>query len=164
MNYTGWVSSMLESTSKLDSEQLIKDFQFDNSIENELLFFFKPECFLAGHEESTKAIFKLAMTKFQEFNVSVSGILLLRGNRLGDLEIMDKHYGYINLLSRKASMNVSKEDMNSIWQNLGIDKSEDIKILGGHEFLKEYPQFDEQSLDELWASKKSLKLKSGFYY
>ncbi|MBU2574305.1 MAG: hypothetical protein KKH28_09545 [Elusimicrobia bacterium] len=37
------------------------------------------------------------------------------------------------------------------------------RVLGGHEFLGEFKEFTEASLNTLWLGKKSVKLRSGFY-
>ena len=76
---------------------------------------------------------------------------------------MGRHYGYINLISRKASEQVNDEDRATMQDLLGLDSLDGYNIYGGHEFLKSHADFTPQSLEDLWATKKSLKLRSGFY-
>ena len=60
-------------------------------------------CFNVSDAKYTQLIIEMAMEKLREYQVSISGALLLSGTRLEELEIMDRHYGYINKLSKQAS-------------------------------------------------------------
>jgi hypothetical protein len=81
---------------------------------------------------------------------------------LDDLEVMSRHYGLINRLSRGASHVLSDPDKSTIGEALGVSLAE-YDILGGHEYLAEYPQETIADLDSLWFSEKSTKIRSGFY-
>jgi len=146
-----------------DSDELIaRAFEFSKDKRNELLFFFKPECFLSGSPENAGRIVEMVFDKFSRYKTEVSGALLLRGNRLDELSIMDRHYGFINKLSRNASAMVGEEELSKIRESLDAGSGH-CKVLGGHEFLERFGGFNEKSLDELWLTKKSVKLRSGFY-
>ena len=106
----------------------------------------------------------MVFDKFKRFDVEISKVLLLDGKRLKELSIMDQHYGLINKLSRSASKLLSDDELQKIQQSLNISISGKYRILGGHEFMTEFTEFDEKSLKELWFTKKPLKLRSGFYY
>ncbi len=159
------IKKILSSMGQEKSDLTISDFKFKKSpeTENEVLFFFKPECFLVGNTKQIKAILEMVFEKFTEFKVDISGILLLDGKRLEELSIMDRHYGFINRISKEASKIVSQEDLKKIQLAVGINNLENYKLLGGHEVLRKYPEFNEKSLDEFWQTKKSIKLRSGFY-
>lgn len=75
---------------------------------------------------------------------------------------MDKHYGFINFISKNASK-LPEEDLAKVFQALGIEGPEDYELFGGHEFLAVHPHFDAKTLDDLWFTKKSVKIRSGFY-
>jgi len=163
MDMTQQIKQVCDSVTRRETESVISEFKFGKNRENELLFFFKPECFFDGDATQIKTLVEMVFEKFSEFKVDVSGILLLGGKRLEELSIMDRHYGFINTLSKGASQILSPQDKQKIRQALEIDNLEGHKLLGGHECLKEYPEFDEESLDEFWQAKKSIKLRSGFY-
>ena len=56
------------------------------------------------------------------------------------------------------------EDVQQIYNELGIiSETEKYQVLGGHEFLQQFPDYDANRLQALWASKYSHKLRSGFY-
>jgi hypothetical protein len=146
-----------------ESEFIISNFKFEQSFENQLLFFFKPECFFQGNTPELRNLMDMTLKKLIQFNVETSGILLLDGKRLEELAIMDRHYGFINKLSRESSQTLSRKELNKVQASLGIDDISSYQVLGGHEFLKQYPEFNEETLNELWMTKKSIKLRSGFY-
>lgn len=145
-------------------ETIISPFDFSSGGENQLLFFFKPECFRHGYTSLTRNMFDMVFRKFTDFDVRVQGMLLLSGARLEELSIVDRHYGFINKLSREASRIITEEERARMFESLDVRNPGSFVILGGHEFLKQYPDFDEKSLNDCWQSKKSLKLRSGFYY
>ncbi|HLP57933.1 MAG TPA: hypothetical protein VK186_03850 [Candidatus Deferrimicrobium sp.] len=150
-----------------DPEIIISKFKFENLIENELLFFFKPECFFSNEETQIKAIIEMVLRKFKTFKVDIAGMLLLGGKRIEQLAIMDRHYGFINKLSKCAGKILTEKDIEKIKLSLGLSGLSGLEkytILGGHEFLEQYPEFDEQKLNEFWLAKHSLKLRSGFYF
>ncbi len=145
---------------------LIHHFQFNRQKENQMLFFFKPTCFPRKPDDpvDTEAIIQMTLDKFEEFGVTISGAVLLDGKTLENLSIMDRHYGYINRLSKNAAKIVSETDREAIQTALELPDLDNNQILGGHEFLSEFPEYDEESLRQLWITKKSLKLRSGFYF
>ena len=164
MKYDIHTQNIIKAIPLDKKEFIIENFKFNENKKNELVFFFKPWCFTSSNFEDNAKIVKLAFDKFREFNVEISGVLKLTGPRLEELEIMDKHYGVINKLSRRASMDINEEEEGIIANTLELKNLEGHSILGGHEFLKKYPDFDAYSLNEFWSLKKSKKLRSGFYY
>ena len=136
---------------------------------NELLLFVKPEIFMVKDTAQVEAALDLVFSKLAEFGAVVSGVAVVGGKVLEEAEIMNRHYGYINRLSRFASQMVDPreaggaEDRQKIATALGIPTLDGITIYGGHEYLKAHPGEDCFNLDTLWFTKKSLKIRSGFY-
>ncbi len=163
MNNVSIISDVVDAAFSEWDELIVRPFEFGRDRKNELLFFFKPECFLSGSPENARRIVEMVFDKFSRYRTEVSGALLLRGNRLDELSIMDRHYGFINKLSRNASGMLGEGEISEIRESLGLAGTEGCRILGGHEFLRLFDGFDEKSLDDLWLTKKSIKLRSGFY-
>lgn len=160
----GLRNAIVEAATSGENEVLIQEFDLKTDKSNELLFFFKPSCFNVPDFRNTRAIIDMVMTKLSAYQVSISGVLLLSGERLEELCIMDRHYGYINKLSKQASTILHDEDFQRIYESLEITSNlENYVILGGHEFLQRFPSFDVERLQNLWATKHSYKLRSGFY-
>jgi hypothetical protein len=130
---------------------------------NELLLFVKPEIFMVKDVAQMEAALDLVFTKLAEFGAVVSGIAVVGGKVLEEAEIMNRHYGYINRLSRFASQMVDAEDRQKIAGALEIPTLDGITVYGGHEYLKAHPGEDCFDLDTLWFTKKSVKIRSGFY-
>jgi hypothetical protein len=129
---------------------------------NELLMFAKPEIFMVENLDSARATLEMLFAKLHEFGAEVHGVVIVGGKALEDHEIMNRHYGYINMLSRKASEVISPEERAKIEQLLGVSLNEYI-VYGGHEFLYSHPGYTPKSLDDMWGTKKSERVKGGFY-
>ncbi len=130
---------------------------------NELLLFVKPEIFMVKDTAQVETALDLVFAKLAEFGAIASGVAVVGGKVLEEAEIMNRHYGYINRLSRFASQMVDAEDRQKIAAALELSDLGDITIYGGHEYLKAHPGEDCFALDTLWFTKKSLKIRSGFY-
>lgn len=129
---------------------------------NELVMFVKPEAFMLPSEAHSAKVVELVLEKLAAFDAHVAGAALIGGRALDRLEIMSAHYGLINRLSRTASQALGDEDRAKIAGALGVDLGE-YAILGGHEYLAEYPGETPKDLDKLWFDGRSTKIRSGFY-
>lgn len=136
---------------------------FTGDFENELLFFFKPDCFLNKNEEDFTKISSMVETKLNDYDVYPSGAIVYSGNALAEYKIMNRHYGFINNLSLNASKIITEDEKQIMLNTLEVSEKE-VCFLGGHEFLEKYPQFDDFSIKPFWLAKDSYKLRSGFYY
>ncbi len=134
----------------------------EGSWQNELLLFTKPEIFLVPNSNQSEKIVDLVLNKIRAFDAHIEGITVVGGRVLEEMEIMNRHYGFINVLSRSASQVLNSDDKSKIGDALGMP-IDGFDILGGHEYLKQYPQETGSSLDSLWFAGKSTKIRSGFY-
>lgn len=130
--------------------------------QNELVFFIKPELFEIDDQSKILNSLVLIEEKFAAYQVEVDGTVILPGNVLAEREIMNRHYGFINQLSRMASQMVTGEIRAHMFESLNIEDDGTYKILGGHEFQQTY-QIDVDALSEIWFSQGAKKLRSGFY-
>jgi hypothetical protein len=156
----------LSELSRLDEHvdiQIIQPPEISSNRLNQLVFFYKPESFNGEAASHFPAINAMVLDKFASHNVSIQGAVMLSGRFLEANGIMDRHYGYINKVSRGASKLVNPEELSRM-EAIAGDKFTGYHILGGHEFLKAFPMYDEVSLNSLWLSKPSLKIRSGFYF
>lgn len=141
---------------------IIQDFTLQSEKRNQLLFFFKPESFEIQFDDQ---YIELVNSIFEQYDIESSGISVLPGSFLESNKIMDAHYGYINKLSRWASKIITTSEIKEIIADYfkGVDPSTVI-VKGGHEFLESYNSFSAEELNTFWATKKSFKLRSGFYF
>lgn len=144
-----------------EPESVIIEFGLATEAQNQLLFFFKPEVFLVGSEQQATTIVDLSLSALERFEAEIAGCMLISGARLAETETIDRHYGFINLMSRRASSALSAKERSSVADALGVNNT--VPILGGHEFLATYPDFDHERLEQFWRTKQSTKLRSGLY-
>ena len=75
----------------------------DTPKRNELIMFIKPEIFLVDQPAHTQASLEMIFNKLDAFEARVDGVVIVGGPALEEKEIMNRHYGFINEMSRKAS-------------------------------------------------------------
>jgi len=131
--------------------------------QNELVFFIKPELLDVEENEKILNSFEIIREKFDDFKVEIDGAAIIPGAVLKEYGIMNRHYGFINQLSRKASSIVDEESRQRIFTTLGIEDRNQYKILGGHEFLKTFDA-DVDTLSDIWFAQTANKLRSGLYF
>ena len=157
-------TAMIAKIQSNQEAQIVQPVQVgETKRENELVFFVKPE--LLDVKDQTRILnsLKLIEEKFHEFNVDVDGAAIIPGATLEHFEIMNRHYGFINQLSRLASSLIDGETRASMFAKLGISDTGKYKILGGHEFLTHF-QTDLDHLSKVWFAQTAQKMRSGFYF
>jgi hypothetical protein len=127
---------------------------------NEMLFFLKPEATIS--HETVSRVIKVVLHAFDKFKISITSSLILRGTYLDRHGLMQKHYGVINVIAREGRKALSDVAKRMFYQKFGC-KPEGVNMLGGLEFLREFPQFDADSLNHLWEEGGNLKLAGGTY-
>ncbi len=156
--------ALIAKTRAAGAAEIIQPVQIGNPVfQNELVFFIKPE--LLSVEDDAKVLNSLKMIAdlFSTYQVQVNGLVIMPGKVLADYQIMNRHYGFINQLSREASQIVNDQTRQEMFQVLNIEDHGSHKILGGHEFLQTYSS-DVNTLNEIWFGQGAQKLRSGFYF
>ena len=155
---------LIEKIQSAQQAHIIQPVQIGSTdLQNELVFFIKPELLAVEKDDNILNSFQLIDDKFAEFKVVVDGAAILPGKVLSEYQIMNRHYGYINQLSRFASKMINQETRAELFEKLEIEDSDEFKILGGHEFLQAYSA-SVSTLNEIWFGQGAQKLRSGFYY
>ncbi len=129
---------------------------------NEFLFFVKPEITLPSDSIQLEKILDLVQDKIEEFGLTVHNIKLLSAKYLQEHNIIAQHYGVINKIAGNAVANLSEGAKEKFIQFYGKPISE-FKVLGGTEFLAQYPMFNALSLDLVWQNIETKKLAGGTY-
>ena len=154
--------NIVDAVSTATQETLVSPIMLGGSAQNEMLFFFKPECFLGTTKSQQCELVNTALDLFLRFGAIPAGAMIITGRELGERNIMDRHYGFINRVSRAASTLLPATDVSLLKETLQVPPS--TPVLGGHEFLERYGGYDAGALDRLWATKRSRKLRSGLYF
>jgi hypothetical protein len=131
--------------------------------QNELVFFIKPELFDVDQDQAIYNSLQLLKEKFTSYEVEINGAAIIPGAVLEQHSIMNRHYGFINQLSRKASELVNADIRQQIFSALGIPDTGEYEIMGGHEFLENFNS-DIDTLSDVWFAQEANKLRSGFYF
>lgn len=156
-------SAIVEQVAAVDTSEVLQQVAIGaGNWRNELVLFLKPEVFLVADAAAMRRTVDLAFAKIAEFGAQVDGVAIVGGKVLDDLDIMSRHYGLINRLSRSASTSLDAADQQKIADGLGISLS-NAQLLGGHEYLARYSSETPATLDRLWFEGKSTKIRSGFY-
>lgn len=157
------IDSFINSLEKdKENPSILSNFKLKTNKKNQLLAFFKPEVFLEKTPEQIEKIMKLVFEKLEKHNVSIDGTALFPGTAVARYQIMDRHYGVINTLSKSASKILSNEERETVFKTLGIaDKN--TKILGGHEAFEIAGINNTYDFDQYWLEAKSTRIRGGFY-
>lgn len=129
---------------------------------NEFLFFIKPEITLPSDTIKLNPILELIQDKINEFGLKIHNIKVLSAKYLDKYNVIAQHYGVINKIASNAVKNMSETAKDKFKEIYGIGVNE-AKVLGGIEFLQQYPAFNAESLDYFWQNKKCAKLAGGTY-
>lgn len=156
--------SLIEKVKNAQNAHIIQPVQVGlTDLQNELVFFIKPELFNVEDDAKIYNSFKLIEEKFTEYEVVIDGAAILPGQVLAEHKIMNRHYGFINQLSRLASKIVTQDTRKQLFEKLQIEDDGTHIILGGHEFLQTYSE-NIDTLNDLWFGQGAKKLRSGFYF
>lgn len=129
---------------------------------NEFLFFIKPELTLPEAGLKTEMLVDFALQSITHFGLKIKAIKALPAEYLRKYNIIAQHYGVINKLATDAANNLSQAAREKFGQVYGFP-TDTVKLMGGVEFLAKYPQYNAQTLNDLWASVPNTKLAGGTY-
>jgi hypothetical protein len=128
--------------------------------QNHFVLFLKPEVLAIDDGVDVEAILELVQSALDEQGVRTGAVRVLNGQYLGRYNIIEEHYGVINRASRLGKAALSEATRNKLMAECpNADR-----ILGGHEFLKEYPDVSAFALNIIADTLKTKKIASGKYY
>lgn len=159
-------ASIADSIKKAQKEEVFFEEIFSNSNlpvgKNEFLFFIKPEITLQSTSIQLDSILNLIQDKIDSFGLTVHNIKILSAKYLEQYDIIAQHYGVINKISTNALHGMSESAKEKFQEFYGISVN-DVKVLGGSEFLNQYSEFNAYVLDYLWQNIENKKLAGGTY-
>jgi nucleoside diphosphate kinase len=127
---------------------------------NHFVLFLKPEVLAVQDGVKVEAILELVLAALEKYAVRAGAIRVLNGHYLGRYHIMEEHYGVINRASRLGEGALSEPTH----KKLMAECPDAGRILGGHQFLKEFPEVSAFALNILADTLKTKKIASGKYY
>jgi hypothetical protein len=165
-DYPSMITGILEGTRPESLSRKAYSSVFENTDgrvgRNEFLFFIKPEITILSDESRKKQVLDLLFRKFSQFGFTVHDILILGASYLEQHDIIAKHYGVINALSRDPLKYFSEDAKSRFTEAFGLEP-EKAAVLGSLQFLESFPSFTPEKLQDLWQSATTTKLSGGNY-
>lgn len=128
---------------------------------NEFVVFSKPELGrLTG--EDLAAVWNLFAELLDRYDVTVHKTLILTGPELDARGAMQEHYGVINQISRLGRQALTEPAEQALQATYG-DALADAVVLGGHQFLSDFPEISPYALGILFANAEVERLGPGTY-
>jgi Nucleoside diphosphate kinase. len=134
----------------------------DNS-QNQFAIFLKPETTALQEGVKFEEILNCVLESLRKWKVQVGAIRILTPEYLVRHQIMDRHYGVINQISRHGYHAISERARALLNDNFADDLEPDAEILGGHQFLSRFPAFSAFALSTFSDNVEVKKLTGGTY-
>jgi hypothetical protein len=129
---------------------------------NEFVIFSKPELGrLSG--EDTEKVWDLFASSLNAYGVTVHQVRILTGPALDRTGVMAEHYGVINRISLLGRPALTEAAEQALLDQYAAELDAGAVVLGGHQFLSDYPGFSPYSLGVLFANLPVGRLGPGTY-
>jgi len=128
---------------------------------NEFVIFSKPELGRLTGDDLDK-VWDLFAELLETYEVTVHTSMTLTGPELEASGAMQDHYGVINQISRLGRPALTEPAEAALAEAYG-DTLSDAVVLGGHQFLDEYPDVSAYALGLLFANAEVKRLGPGTY-
>jgi len=166
INADVFIKSITENIKRAQNEEVFVQDIFSflelDIAKNEFLFFIKPEITLPSATVQLTKILDLIYSKLVGFGLQVHSLKVLSAGYLAQYNIIAQHYGVINRVASAAVANMS-EAARLQFRELYGHSVDEVKVLGGIEFLDHYKDFCAYSLGSLWQNTPFQKLAGGTY-
>jgi hypothetical protein len=129
---------------------------------NEFVIFSKPELGRLAGTDLDK-VWDLFASSLNAYEVTVHASKILTGPELESSGVMAEHYGVIKQISRLGRSTLTEAAEQALSEQYAAELAEDALVLGGHQFLEQYPDFSPFSLGVLFANLSVGRLGPGTY-
>jgi len=126
---------------------------------HQLVFFFKPELTSASGVDFEQVL-QSTLDILAKSKVQVDGVKVLGGDHLSKKDIMIQHYGVIASISKNGESAISNQAKETLKSKTELQGAE---VLGGHQFLERFPDFNAFSLSVLNDNLGTTRLAGGTY-
>ena len=128
---------------------------------NEFVIFSKPELGRLNGADLA-SVWDLFADLLARYAVTVHDSFILTGPELDARGAMQEHYGVINQISRLGRSELTQPAEQALQSAYG-DELADAVVLGGHQFLADYPEISPYALGILFANAEVQRLGPGTY-
>ena len=163
------LSSVLREVKNSNSRQesvIIKPFigsKYSDKFIHHFLVFMKPELTSIENEVNVDEAINLILECFKYFGAEIGGIRAISSKLVIHEQLIEKNYFLLNQIS-KFGLEACSASVLTRLQNITVPEVwEQIKVLGGFQFLDNYPKFNAYSLCALIDNVGSKKIGSNIY-
>lgn len=135
----------------------------DSADTHQFVLFLKPEATAVHDGVKLDAVLECVLKHLEDFGVSVHAARALPAAYLEANAIMDNHYGVINRISKQGAEALTDDARAKLETLFAEDLAAGAKVLGGHQFLAEQPEFTSLALSALNDNVGTTKLGGGSY-
>jgi len=130
---------------------------------NQFVFFLKPETTNAQEGVNVKGCLELALNTLAERCVTIGAVRVIGGPYLDKNDIMVQHYGVISKISKEGLPAISESAKAVLHEKFETELKAGAEVLGGHEFLARFKQFNPFSLLVINDNLGTTRLGGGTY-
>ena len=144
--------------------RVVKPYRAPNSGDlHQFVLFVKPEATNIESGVDLAAVLNLIFETLNRFQVEIGAAQVLNGPTLKQHQIMDRHYGVINAISKGGAEAISAGAKSVLKEKLGDAIAAGATVLGGHQFLEVQPEFSALALSTINDNIGTTKLAGGTY-
>lgn len=129
--------------------------------QHQFVLFLKPEVLMTGVRFDL--VLDLVLNSLAKWNVNVGAVRILSGGYLKAHNLMGRHYGVINRISREGRRALTAEAEQKLVELFQDPLRMGAPVLGGHEFLAQRPDFSPASICTVSDNVGATKLGGGSY-
>lgn len=145
------MDGLLVSPNEMESKELTPFQEWHDTYANQLVLFIKPE--VTGLHMRAEPVLEMIEDQLVQWQCNIRSLRLIGSSYLRKHNLIDDHYGAINLYSRQAS-------------HLALQPPPELAetpVLGAHEFLSTHPSFEPRALLRLHGESTTMRLGPGAY-
>jgi len=142
--------------------KILQNYIINPENKHELVFFIKPEITSPDSGANLNNILELISDCFTRFDVSVDYVSVLGADYLNKHNIIAKHYGVINEISKKGVIAMPDSALTKFKDKFNISADSN-NLIGGHQFLEKFDEYTPELLNKQWEQTGNIKLASGVY-
>ncbi len=127
------------------------------------VLFVKPEATDVAGGVALDKVLDLVASALERWKLEVGGVSVLGAEYLKQHDIIARHYGVINSISRNGESALAEAARARLQELFGAELAQGARVMGGHEFMAQYPEYTAAQLSQIADSGSFNKLGPGTY-
>src|SRR5690606_313759 len=105
------------------------------------VLFVKPEATDVAGGVALDKVLDLVASALERWKLEVGGVSVLGAEYLKQHDIIARHYGVINSISRNGESALAEAARARLQELFGAELAQGARVMGGHEFMAQYPEY-----------------------